>query len=97
MGQTPFAERKLWNIGGIAASVRLDARGLDHLGPLVGLGGDEFSEFGGCQRHRLNAKIDKSGLRLRISEGGGHRFAELVDDLDGVFLGAPTPYHPIAS
>ena len=30
-------------------SLRLDARGLDHLGPLFDLVGNEFSEFGGCQ------------------------------------------------
>src|SRR5262249_33555536 len=30
-------------------SLRLDARGLDHLGPLFDLVGTEFSEFGGCQ------------------------------------------------
>jgi len=39
---------KLWNVSAWG-SLRLDARGLDHLGPLVDLAGYEFSEFGGCQ------------------------------------------------
>jgi hypothetical protein len=29
-----------------ATSLRFDARELDHLGPLFGLGGDEFAEIG---------------------------------------------------
>ena len=36
-------------VAGIAGSLRLDVGRPDHLGPLVGLVGNEFSEFGGCQ------------------------------------------------
>src|SRR5215510_529849 len=38
----------LWNVSAWG-SFRLDARGLDHLGPLIDLVGNEFSEFGGSQ------------------------------------------------
>jgi len=34
---------------------RLDVGSPDHLGPLVGLIGDEFCEPCGCEWHRLNA------------------------------------------
>src|SRR5208282_4753701 len=54
--QATFAQRKLWNIErGFPGSPWLNARKFDHLGPLLGLFGDEFSEFSGCHRHRLTA------------------------------------------
>jgi hypothetical protein len=37
-------------------SFRFDARKLDHLGPLFGGISDEFAEFGGRHRLRLNTK-----------------------------------------
>ena len=48
-----------------AGSLRLDARGLDHLGPLLGFSSDEFPEFGGRHRHRLSAEVGKSCLHRR--------------------------------
>jgi len=34
-------------VAGIAASLRLDARELDHLGPFLGVFGNELAEIGG--------------------------------------------------
>src|SRR5262249_15623578 len=36
----------LWNIGLLEVSLRLDAGGLDHLGPFLGLVGDELAVIG---------------------------------------------------
>ena len=45
-----FAERDVMEYLAVArGSLRLDVGRLDHLGPLVDLVGNEFSEFGGCQ------------------------------------------------
>src|SRR6516225_9316544 len=49
--------------------------GLNHLGPLIGLVSDEFCELVGREWHWLNAKFDKTSLRLRISKGGFRRIA----------------------
>src|SRR5262249_58789518 len=41
-----FAERQLWNVRVFPASVRLDARELDHLAPLLDFFGDQLAEGG---------------------------------------------------
>ena len=55
----PFAERRLWNIGPLAVSLRLDAGELDHLAPLLGFLGDQLAEVGGRARKHRAAKIGK--------------------------------------
>src|SRR5262245_39696435 len=55
-----FAERRLWNIWpGSRGSLRLDAGGLDHLGPLLGIACDKFAEVGRRTHHHCAAQIGK--------------------------------------
>src|SRR4029077_12053118 len=61
-------------------SVRLDARELDNLAPLLGLGGEEFAELGGRHRHRVAAQILELALERGIGEARGDGGVELVDD-----------------
>src|SRR5262245_35662280 len=60
----------LWNILPIRGSVRLDARELDHLGPLLGFLGNEFPEIGGRERDHGAAALGKPRLDLGISKAG---------------------------
>jgi hypothetical protein len=64
-----------------AASLRLDARGLDHLGPLLGFVGDELAEIGGRARQRRTTHIGKPRLHFGIGEGSVDLLVELLDDL----------------
>src|SRR5262245_38627345 len=54
----------------IRGSVRLDARELDHLGPLLGFLGNEFPEIGGRERDHGAAEVGKPRLDLGISKAG---------------------------
>ena len=68
-GTVERGERKLWNVGRVQVGLlRFDIGRLDHLGPLLGIVGDVFPEFGGRHRHRHAAKIGKSCLHLRIGK-----------------------------
>src|SRR5262245_61047572 len=78
-----FAERALWNIDSGSASVRLDVEGPDDLGPFLGFVGDELAKVGGRAGKNRAAQ---AGTLLSLSIICG-----------GVFLGAPTPYHWLAS
>src|SRR5262245_2220631 len=78
----------VWSERSNASSVTLDACRLDDLGPLVGLVRDKSCKLCGCERHRLNAYINKTRPSLRIGEGGSHRVAELADDFGGRVLGS---------
>ena len=60
--------------------LRLDARELDHLAPLLGFFGDEFSEGGRRHRHRLGSQSNQPRLDFRISKDGVDLLVELVDD-----------------
>src|SRR5262245_33445304 len=51
-------------------SFRLDARELDHLGPLLGFVGNEFPEIGGRERDHGAAEVGKPRLDLGISKAG---------------------------
>src|SRR5215468_3188170 len=58
-------------LAGIRGSLRLDARRLDHLGPLLGLIDDELAERAGTHRHRLAAEVSETGLYLRVAAERG--------------------------
>jgi hypothetical protein len=61
-------KRTLWNVPRILGSLRLDAGGLDHLGPLLGLIGDKLSEVGGRSSQDGAAQIGEPRLDLGIGE-----------------------------
>src|SRR6266571_1514470 len=42
-----YAERQLWNISLLSGSLRLDAQGVNNLGPFLGFAGNEPAEIGG--------------------------------------------------
>ena len=65
----------------VGASVGLDARELDHLGPLLGIVGDKSAEIGGRTGgiHRC-AEIGKPCLHRRIGKGGIYLYVELIND-----------------
>src|SRR5215831_11841507 len=67
---------------GTAASVRLDARELDHLGPLFGFVGDELAELGRRACKHCAAHVRKPRLQLRVGEAGIDLLVELVDHLN---------------
>ena len=69
------------------ASDWLDAGKLDHLRPFLGFVGDQFSEFGGCHRHRYNAQTDKVSFDFGIGHNGIDRAVELFDNFVGGVLG----------
>src|SRR5215475_9879643 len=66
-----------------AGSLWLDARELDHLGPLLGFVSDELSEFGRRHRHRHAPEVGKPRLKLGVGEDGIDLSVELLDDLSG--------------
>ena len=76
----------------VAASLRLDARELDHLAPFLGFVGDELAEVGG--RAARAPSPPRSASRAFIL---GSARAALISLLSlstisaGVFFGAPTP------
>src|SRR5262249_33403889 len=56
----------LWNVR--AASFRLDVGSPDHLGPLLGVVGDEPAEIGGRAGKQRAAELEQPRLELRILE-----------------------------
>src|SRR5215467_3268936 len=77
----------LWNIDSGLASIRLDVDRPNHLGPLLGVVGDELAEVGRRTLKYRYAQGGKSRLDLGISEGGIDFLVELVDDLGRRILG----------
>src|SRR5262249_45760525 len=77
------AVRRTGGYGMPAGSLWLDARELDHLGPLLGFVSDELSEFGRRHRHRHAPKVGKPRLKLGVAEDGIDLSVELLDDLSG--------------
>src|SRR5262245_30642530 len=76
-----FAYRALRNIGsGSAASVWLDVRGPDHLGPFVGLIGDEPAEVGRRARDHHAAPILNPLSDFGIGKGRVYFLIEFLDD-----------------
>src|SRR5262249_24701568 len=66
---------------GTAASVRLDAGGLDHFAPFFGLVGDEPAEVAGREREHVATQVGKPCLHLGISKASVDPLVELFDDL----------------
>src|SRR5262249_40561582 len=78
-----FAERMIWNIGsGTPASVCLEVGRPDHLGPLLGVVGDEPAEIGGRAGKQRAAELEQPRLELRILERCVDLSVEPVDDPD---------------
>ena len=68
-------------------SLRLDARELDHLGPLLGFVGDELAEVGWRTGKHCAAKVGKPRLHPSVGESGIDLLVELVDYLGSRVLG----------
>src|SRR5262245_17024949 len=106
-GHQPFAERTLRNIWPRSRrSLRLDVRRTDHLGPLLGIFGDELAEVGRRTLKDRYAQGGKSRLDLGISEGGIDFLVEFPDNFYGCgfvskmarFLGfSATPFRGVFS
>ena len=65
-----------------APSLRLDARGLDHLAPLLGLGGDEPAELRRrTGRQRLAAELEQPRAHRRLRDGCVDLLAQPLHDL----------------
>src|SRR6266545_4008296 len=80
---------RLWNIGPIAGSFRLNAGGLDHFGPPLGIVGDELAEVGGRAGQHGTAQISEPRLDFGISQARIDLFVELVNNLGRrIFRGA---------
>src|SRR5262249_62173321 len=72
-------------------SLRLDAGKLDHLAPLLGFVGDEFPEFSGGHKCRLEAHVEEAHLHLRIGNDCVDLVVEPVNNVGGrIFRGANT-------
>src|SRR5262249_17907516 len=69
-----------------AVSLRLDAGGFDHFGPLFGIFGDELAEVDGRARQGL-AEVSETDLHLGVGESRVDLLVELVDDLGWRVLG----------
>src|SRR5215470_4506919 len=66
--------------------LRLDARKLDHLRPLLHLGRDEGLTFSRGQRHRHDTEVRKPRLQCRLGQSSNHFLIERGDDLGGQML-----------
>ena len=80
-----------------AGSFRGNAGKLHDLGPLRGFSGDEFGEVGGRSRQQHAAERDQARADLRIGKGALISVLSRSTISAGVLLGAPTPYHVLAS
>jgi hypothetical protein len=67
----------------VAGLLRFDAGELDHLGPLLGLVGDELAKLGGRHRHRNAAEVCKPLLDLGIGKADVNLLVEPVNDISG--------------
>src|SRR5271168_4911148 len=68
-------------------SLRLDARELDHLAPLLGLIGNELAEIGWRARKRRATQVGKPCLHLGIGKDRIDLRIQFADDLSGDSLG----------
>src|SRR5262249_60410708 len=64
----------------LVVSLRLDARELHPLAPLLGFVSDDLCEVGGRARQRL-AEVSQTDLHLGVGEGRVDLLVELLDDL----------------
>ena len=61
-------------------SLRLDIRGLDHLGPLLGFVSDEFAEIGGRAHKYCAAQVGEPRLEFGIGKARVDFLVEPIDD-----------------
>src|SRR5207249_4502581 len=73
--------------GVIPGSLRLDARELDYLGPLLGFVRKELAVVGGRARNRRAALFGKPRLDLRIGKARVDLTIQLIDDFGRRVLG----------
>src|SRR5580692_12756250 len=88
--KTSFAERNVMEsilVGIPPGSIRLGARELDDLCPLVGFLGDEILEVGRRTGKHRPAHVGKPRFDLGTGEGRVDFFVEPVDDLGGSAFG----------
>src|SRR5262249_32257464 len=78
-------------VGFVPRSLRFDAGGLDHLGPLLGIFGDDRAEVGGRAGTHGPTKVGKPCLDFGIGEARVDLFVELVDDLCRRIPGSTDP------
>src|SRR5262245_7248819 len=72
-------------------SICLDACELHHLAPFLGFVGDEFPEFSGGHKCRLEAHVEEAHLHLRIGNDCVELVVEPVNNVGGrIFWGANT-------
>src|SRR5262245_37850938 len=76
---------------GFPASLRLDARELDHLGPFLDFLGDELAKIGGRTREHCTSQIGEARLHGGIGESGINFLVELLDNIYGRGLGYYDP------
>src|SRR5262245_20908670 len=62
-------------------SLRLDAGGLDHFGPLLGFGSNVLAEISGWATERCGAEVGKPRLDLGIGEASVDCPVEVFDNL----------------
>src|ERR1700730_16369291 len=65
------------------ASIRFDARALDHFSPLLGFGGDELLAFGQRHGHWYDTEVGKPCLEPRVGKNGIDLRVEHLNDLGG--------------
>src|SRR5262245_66550265 len=93
-----FAERALRNIWPRSRrSLRLDVGRPDHLAPFLGFVGDEFPEFSGGHKCRLEAHVEEAHLHRGSATIALISLLSRSTMLVGVFFGAPIPCQPLAS
>src|SRR5262249_29632799 len=80
-----------------SASLRLDVGCFDHLAPLLGLGGNELCKVAGRARKSSATELVSRALILESARLALISALSLSTISVDVFLGAPTPYHWLAS
>src|SRR5262245_9992230 len=74
-------------LGSDLSLLRLGARKLDHLGPLLGFFRDELAEVGCRAREHRGTHVGKPRVQLGIGESSVDFGIELLDDLGWRVLG----------
>ena len=72
-------------------SFRLDARELDHLGPLLGFVDDELVEVAGRAWKHSAAKVGKARVQLGVGKPYIDLAVKLLDNFDGRVLRRADP------
>src|SRR5205809_654122 len=93
-----FAKRNLWNIRpGLAGSVQLDARELNHLGPLLSFFGDELAKIGRRPENTVPPRLTSRALIVGSARPALISRLSLSTISAGVFFGTPMPKKTLTS